>query len=131
MNTGLLSENARDHLAKVGDHYENFTKLTKHAEFYRRILAAYYNFLIPPTASVLEVGCGGGDLLRLLRVAKRTGVDLSSRQIELAKAKIPDGQFYVQAGEQLDLPGQTFDYIIVSETANLAADVQRLLERLK
>ena len=37
----------------------------------------------------------------------------------------------MQAGEKLDLPGERFDYIIVSDTANLAADVQKILERLK
>jgi SAM-dependent methyltransferase len=131
MNIGLLSEHAKSHLVKVRAHYEKTSgEMTKQARFYREILAAYYNFLIPSTASVLEVGCGAGDLLYLLRAAKRSGVDLSPRQIELAKAKIPNGQFYVQAGEELDLPGEYFDYIIVSETANLAADVQRLFERL-
>jgi ubiquinone/menaquinone biosynthesis C-methylase UbiE len=49
----------------------------------------------------------------------------------LAKEKILDGKFYVQAGEDLDLPGESFDYIIVSETVNLAADVQRLFESMK
>jgi hypothetical protein len=87
--------------------------------------------LIPASASVLEVGCGAGELLARLRVAKRCGVDLAPRRIELAKQKIPDGKFYEQAGEDLDLPGETFNYIIVSETVNQAADVQRLCESLK
>jgi SAM-dependent methyltransferase len=132
MHIGLLSEHAKTHLLNVRAHYEETAgEITKQAHFYREILAAYYNFLIPYTASVLEVGCGAGDLLCLLHARKRSGVDLSPRQIELAKARIPDGQFYVQAGEELDLPGQYFDYIIISETANLAADVQRLLERVQ
>ena len=126
-----LSNNSENHLAKIRGYYENCPEPTKQAHFYREILAAYYNFLIPASASVLEIGCGAGDLLARLHVAQRSGVDLSPRQIELAKEKIPDGRFYVQAGENLDLPDERFDYLIVSETANLAADVQRLLERLK
>ncbi|MBV8376223.1 MAG: glycosyltransferase, partial [Verrucomicrobia bacterium] len=87
--------------------------------------------LIPASASVLEIGCGAGDLLYQIQVAKRCGVDLSPKQILLAKEKIPDAKFYVQAGEDLDLPGEKFDYIILSETVNLAADVQGLFEALK
>src|SRR5271165_2660650 len=120
-----LSDHAKTHLGNVREYYENCGGLTKQARSYRDILAEYYNLLIPASASVLEVGCGGGDLLSRLRAAKRCGVDLSARQIELAKEKIPDGKFYVQAGEDLDLPGESFDYVIVSETVNLAADVQR------
>jgi len=131
MKNGRLSDHAKAHLAKVKDYYQNCRELTKQARSYRDILAGYYKLLIPASASVLEVGCGAGDLLYQLRVAKRCGIDLSPRQILLAKEKIPDGKFYVQAGEDLDLPGETFDYIILSETVNLAADVQRLFEALK
>ncbi|MGA8659916.1 MAG: glycosyltransferase [Chthoniobacterales bacterium] len=131
MKNRWLANHTREHLAKVKRYYENSGGLTRTARSYRDIIAGYYNLLIPPSASVLEVGCGAGELLSRLRVAKRCGVDLSPRQIQLAKEKIPDGKFYVQAGEDLDLPGQTFDYIIVSETVNLAADVQRLFESLK
>ena len=45
--------------------------------------------------------------------------------------KIPTAEFYVQAGEELNLSGRTFDYIVISETLNLAVDVQLILERLK
>ena len=37
--------------------------------------------------------------------------------------------FHVQAGEEINLPG-TFEYIILSDTLNIAADVQRLLDQL-
>jgi hypothetical protein len=49
----------------------------------------------------------------------------------LAKERLPEGEFYVQAGEKLHLPDRKFDYIILSETANLAADVQQIFQNLK
>ena len=79
---------------------------------------------------MLEVGCGGGELLALLPNADITGVDVSSRQVERARARVPRGKFHVQAGESLDLPG-VYDVIILSETLNFAADVQVLLSRLQ
>jgi len=79
---------------------------------------------------VLEVGCADGELLSLLQARKKTGVDLSETQLTRARARLPDAEFILQAGENLDLPERTFDVIILSETLDLSADVQRLLERL-
>ena len=97
---------------------------------YRRLLARYYRLMFPADASVLEVGCGAGDLLALLPNRDITGVDLSAAQVEAARRRLPHGDFHVQAGERLDLP-RTFDVIVLSETINFAADVQRLLENLR
>lgn len=96
---------------------------------YRKLLARYYSLMFPPTASVLEVGCGGGDLLALLPNRDVTGVDLSPVLIDAAQRRIPHGAFYVQAGELLALE-RKYDVIILSETINFAADVQSLFERL-
>ena len=97
---------------------------------YRGLLAHYYNLLIPADASVLEVGCGSGELLSRLKVARKTGIDLSTIQIEAARLRVPEGKFHVQAGELAELHEQ-FDVIIISDTLNLAADVQLLLEQLQ
>jgi hypothetical protein len=78
---------------------------------------------------VLEIGCGSGELLARVRAARKVGVDLAPRQIAAAQARLPDARFFVQAGELLELE-ETFDVIIISDTLNLAADVQRLFERL-
>lgn len=96
---------------------------------YRQILARYYKRLIPESASILEVGCGEGELLSHLNNQNITGLDLSSVQINLAQKRIPHGMFQVQAGEYLKLD-RTYDYIILSETINQASDVQQLFERL-
>ncbi len=104
---------------------------TAAARSYRRLLARYYNLLIPADASVLEIGCGDGELLAQLKAARRTGVDLSAKQLERARSRIPDATFIEQAGEELELPGQSFDYIVVSDTLNFAADVQQLLARAR
>jgi SAM-dependent methyltransferase len=99
------------------------------ANGYHRFLAHYYNLLIPAEASVLEIGCGNGRLLSQLCAHRKAGIDLSERLIQQARARVPDGTFDVQAGETLNLD-ETFDYIIISETTNFAADVQMLFERL-
>jgi len=131
MEISRLSNHAREHLETIRAHYEKRDPLTNAARAYRDILASYYNLLIPASASVLEVGCGAGDLLAKVRTSRKTGVDLSAAQIELAKEKVPGASFFVQAAEELDLRGETFDYVILSETINLAADAQRVFESLR
>ena len=78
---------------------------------------------------MLEIGCGSGELLALLHAGRKSGIDLSAAQIAAARQRLPDATFFLQAGEFLELT-EKFDVIIISDTLNLAADVQRLLERL-
>ncbi len=98
--------------------------------YYRDLLAHDYNLLIPEGASVLEIGCGSGELLARLRTQRVTGIDLSPVQIERARLRVPHGNFQVAAGEIMAVR-ETYDYIIISDTLNLAADVQALLSRLQ
>ncbi len=94
---------------------------------YRRLLAHYYRLFIPNKANVLEIGCGDGELLSQLGAGKITGVDLSTTQINRAKARLPSASFYVQSGEELAVD-ETFDAVVISDTLNQAIDAQRLLE---
>ena len=120
----------RQHLDKIRDFYEAApVELNWSARNYRQLLAHYYNLLIPAEASVLEIGCGAGELLAQVQAARKVGIDLSPRQIAAARARLPDAEFHVQAGELLEL-NEKFDCIIISDTLNLAADVQQLLDRL-
>jgi SAM-dependent methyltransferase len=125
-----MSDITREHLARMARFYDEAPAETKPAALsYRALLARYYNLLIPPDASVLEIGCGNGELLAAIRAARKTGIDLSPARIAAARARLPEAEFHVQAGEELQLSG-TFDCIIISDTLNLAADVQSLFRRL-
>ncbi len=120
-----------EHLDRVRAFYDTApTQPLAGARAYRTLLAHYYNLLIPPDASVLEIGCGSGELLSLLRARSRAGVDLSAHQIAAARIRLPDAEFHVQAGEFLTLD-RKYDVIIISDTLNLAADVQLLFEQLQ
>jgi SAM-dependent methyltransferase len=119
------------HLERLRAFFDGVSaKLPAGSLHYRDLLAHDYNLLIPEHASVLEVGCGGGELLARLRTQRVAGIDLSPVQIERARTRVPHGTFEVAAGETWE-PSGTYDYIIVSDTLNLAADVQALLFRLQ
>ncbi|MEM1442265.1 MAG: glycosyltransferase [Verrucomicrobiota bacterium] len=124
-----LPELTRRHVERVRDYYESpVSDQRVGSRALRKLLARYYKQMIPEGVSVLEIGCGDGSLLAELPDRERTGVDLSPRNLEMAKEAIPDAEFFEQTGEALDLDGK-FDYIILSETVNEAADVQMLLEK--
>lgn len=125
-----LSRLPREHLARIREFFDSpAAKLTGAARSYRRTLAHYFNLLIPADASVLEVGCGDGELLALLNARTKAGVDLSPVQLARARTRLPGATFFEQSGEELDLPAK-YDFIVVSDTLNFAADVERLLSRL-
>ncbi len=126
----ITSDLTQQHLDKIRTFYDAApVEANGTARHYRAQLAHYYNLLIPANASVLEIGCGSGELLARLNAARKTGIDLSATQIAAARTRLPEAEFHVQAGESLDLKG-TYDIIIVSDTLNLAADVQQLLANL-
>jgi SAM-dependent methyltransferase len=123
-----LTEN---HLTYIRDFYDKADNApTWASKGYTALLAHYFNLLIPPSAKVLEVGCGSGELLSRLNGRKKVGVDLSANQIAAAKLRLPNVEFHVQAGETLEIEG-TFDAIVISDTINFAADVQQLFVRLR
>jgi len=124
------SEINAEHLELVRAWYDGKPdKLNWASIGYRKLVAHYYGLLIPPDASVLEVGCGSGELLRRITARRKVGIDLSEKQIAAARESCPDCEFHVQAAEALELP-ERFDCIVISDTLNFAADVQGVLERL-
>jgi SAM-dependent methyltransferase len=87
--------------------------------------------LIPSGADVLELGCGGGvPMTRALAAGRRvTGVDISARQIELARAAVPEATFVHADMTALDLSPASFDAVVAfySLTHVPRADVPALL----
>src|SRR5438105_14767811 len=56
---------------------------------YHAELERCYRYYIPSGASVLEVGCGTGDLLAALLPSRGLGIDVSPKMIEIARLRHP------------------------------------------
>jgi SAM-dependent methyltransferase len=126
-----LPPSTRAHLDSVQAFYEAApTTAGWGARGYRALLARCYNQLIPADAAVLEIGCGAGELLARLGGGRKAGIDLAERQIAAARRRLPEGVFCALAGECLAGEARG-DVVVISDTLNLAADVQRLLERIQ
>jgi len=97
------------------------------ASAYRRTLAHYLNLVISESADLLEIGCGNGYLLNLLKCGTKTGIDASERQISEAVKNCPGARLWSGDACGLDLDAE-FDVVLVSDTLNLCNDAQALLE---
>jgi len=69
---------------------------------------------LPAGARVLDLGCGAG-LPVAGRLAERftvTGIDISARQVELARRNVPDAAFIHADMATVELPPASFDAIV-------------------
>ena len=97
---------------------------------YHKTLKKFYTFSIPEGSSVLELGCGTGELLAAVKPSRGVGIDFSASMINQAKEKHPDLEFICQDVEQLAIE-EKFDYIIISDLLTSLLDVQQVFKNLK
>jgi methionine biosynthesis protein MetW len=88
--------------------------------------------MIAPGSRVLDVGCGDGELLRLL---EQRGVD--GRGIEISRegvnASVAKGLAVIQGDADTDLvdyPDDAFDYVILSQTLQATRKPRDVLENM-
>jgi 2-polyprenyl-3-methyl-5-hydroxy-6-metoxy-1,4-benzoquinol methylase len=71
--------------------------------------------LLPPEAAVLDVGCGAGvPVTRWLadRGFAVTGVDVSAKQLELARKNVPEGTFFKADMTKVTFAPEAFDAVV-------------------
>ena len=89
--------------------------------------------LIDKNSKVLDIGCGGGDLINQLEnniQAKTNGIEVNA---ELARKAIASGCNVVQGNAEKDLiqySNQSFDYVILSQTLQAMIKPQDVLLEL-
>lgn len=100
------------------------------ATFYARCVAA------APAISgdVLDIGCGAGHLLRLLREryagARYTGIDISPKLCEASKQKNPDATIVLGDAEALPFEENSFDFIFMTEALEHMLDYDKAVSEL-
>jgi glycosyltransferase involved in cell wall biosynthesis/2-polyprenyl-3-methyl-5-hydroxy-6-metoxy-1,4-benzoquinol methylase len=112
-----------DELASERDMWKQKNK------YYYSELEKICSRLIPPGRSVIEIGCGTGDLLGAVRPERGLGIDLSARMVEIAAGKYPGVEFRQGDAENLDID-EKFDYVIMSDLVGFLTDIYQAFVEL-
>ena len=82
---------------------------------------------------ILEVGCGGGHVLRMFPKSDLTGVDVSGEMIRKAQRNLKGLNVTLLKGElhQLDLDDHAFDKIICTEVLEHVVDPELVLGQMQ
>jgi SAM-dependent methyltransferase len=124
-----------EHLTEVEEFFDHYSssveKWRQRNRGYHRAISSLCRFYIPASARVLEIGCGTGDLLAATAPRRGLGIDISPEMVRLAASKHPDLEFRCMPAEFLDLEGETFDYIVLSDLVGFLYDIRLVLERLR
>jgi len=95
---------------KMGEAYHN----TRNNEKFNSELERFAK-LLPDAGHILDSGCGVGKPVSQFMTQRGfqvTGVDISSKMIELAKENVPEGEFYQMNILEMDFQDNSFDGII-------------------
>jgi SAM-dependent methyltransferase len=100
--------------------------------YYWREISDYIRYFSHPDSSVLEIGCGNGDLLANIAGSKKTGIDLSETFIQWAKEKHKDSgiEFLHMDANNITL-SQTYDMIILSNLIGFVDDIENVFVQIK
>lgn len=98
--------------------------------YYHDEMAGFHRLAIPSGASVLQIGCGMGELLAALQPARGVGVDFSEAMIAQARARFPELQFLVGDGQALPV-GETYDAIVLSNVVGDFSDIWQAFRELR
>jgi SAM-dependent methyltransferase len=132
---GKLPADMEEHLRSMEeffDHYAgNVEKWLRRNAGYHGMIASLCRFYIPESARVLEIGSGTGYLLAATAPSRGLGIDLSPGMARLAGSRHPELEFRCMAAENLELDGEKFDYIILSDLVGLLYDIRLVLQRLR
>ena len=119
---------------EIINHYNLYSykrlKSKKKYSYFHSLIENYFKFGILDNSTVLEIGCGTGDLLNFINPSFGVGIDISDKIISIAKNQYPNLEFYCTDIEGLDIDYK-FDYIILSGVIGEFQDIQLTFNSIK
>jgi len=120
---------------RVREHYDRLATTRdawyRRSRYYHDYLERSLRAMIPAGSSVLELGCGTGNLLAALQPSRGVGLDLSPEIVKVAQKNFPQLKFVVGDAEDFQITGTTFDFIVASDLVGELEDIAAMLESVR
>ncbi len=129
---GIISQKTEEIKAYFDQIAAKRLKIRKRNSYYWNNITDYCNYFIHDEDSILEIGCGNGEMLAALKGKKKVGIDISPEMIKNAQNNFSSLEidFEVMPAEDLSF-NQKFDVIILSNLVGYVDDIQSVFEELK
>jgi ubiquinone/menaquinone biosynthesis C-methylase UbiE/glycosyltransferase involved in cell wall biosynthesis len=115
----------------VRDHYDRLAperdRWYQKNSYYHGSVEQRLRALISAGSSVLELGCGTGNLLSALKPSRGLGLDISAEMVRIARAKFPNLQFDVADAEAFNVD-EKFDFVVASDLIGELGDITAMFE---
>jgi len=122
----MKKEEVEEHFDKIAPEYDSWKEKNS---YYYNTLKFFISNMIPKGSSILDVGCGTGEILGFMEPSRGVGVDISEEMIKLAIKKFPDQEFIHSSIEDLDID-EKFDYIIMVDIMDHVYDVMDIFNSI-
>jgi len=124
-DVGATKNRTRDHYDRLASQRDEWYRRNY---YYHRYLETCLQAIVPPGASVLELGCGTGNLLSSLRPSRGVGLDISPESARIAQKNHPELEFRVGDAEAIPLISESFDFIVASDLVGELDDIAAMLD---
>lgn len=117
----------REYFDKIAD---KRLKARKQNGYYWNDITRYCDYFIHDDYSVIEIGCGNGEMISELKGKRKVGIDFSPAMLQNATNNHPDVDFFRMDANDITLD-EKFDVIIISNVIGYLDDIQAVFEQLK
>ncbi len=123
-------------MSRVQDHFNveaaRYDMWKQRNAYYYSAIKNLYREKIPAISSVLEIGCGTGDILAEVQPRRGVGIDISPAMIERARQKYPNLTWYpLTVSELPTVLQEQFDVIFLSDVIEHLEDVEGTLRDIR
>jgi SAM-dependent methyltransferase len=120
--------------AKIKEHFDSVAEkriaYRKSRSYYWNSITRYCNYFLHEDFSILEIGCGTGELIAQVKGRRKVGIDISGLMIMDAQKQFPDVEFYTMDASEITIQ-EKFDVIIISNLLGWLSDIQKMFRGIK
>lgn len=135
--SALFSKGPHESTSKVQEHFDSIaqdydTKWKKRNSYYYQNLKGLYQEFIPPGKSLLDYGCGTGEIIAALAPGRGVGFDISREMLKRAKDKFggKPNLYFTDSATDPALADE-FDYIILADVVEHLEDVYGTFKQIR